>query len=69
MKNKLLTTTAISAAMLMGVSVANAQTTVKGQEKPLIKGGEYLELLAKILKKKDKEMLVLEHPMFYGEQL
>ena len=31
MKNKLLTTTAISAAMLMGVSVANAQTTVKGQ--------------------------------------
>jgi hypothetical protein len=31
MKNKLLTTTAISAAMLMGVSVGNAQTTVKGQ--------------------------------------
>ena len=31
MKKKLLTTTAISAAMLMGVSVANAQTTVKGQ--------------------------------------
>lgn len=31
MKNKLLTTTAISAAMLMGVSFANAQTTVKGQ--------------------------------------
>lgn len=31
MKNKLLTTTAISAAMLMGVSIANAQTTVKGQ--------------------------------------
>lgn len=30
MKNKLLTTTAISAAMLMGVSFANAQTTVKG---------------------------------------
>ena len=33
------------------------------------KGGGYLELLAKILKKRDKEMLVLEHPMFYGEQL
>ena len=31
MKNKLLTTTAISAAMLMGVVSANAQTTVKGQ--------------------------------------
>jgi hypothetical protein len=31
MKNKLLTTTAISAAMLMGVASANAQTTVKGQ--------------------------------------
>jgi len=31
MKNKLLTTTAISAAMLMGVANVNAQTTVKGQ--------------------------------------
>ena len=31
MKNKLLTTTAISAAMLMSVANVNAQTTVKGQ--------------------------------------
>lgn len=31
MKNKLLTTTAISAVMLMGVANVNAQTTVKGQ--------------------------------------
>jgi len=31
MKHKLLTTTAISAAMLMGVANVNAQTTVKGQ--------------------------------------
>jgi hypothetical protein len=31
MKHKLLTTTAITAAMLMGVANVNAQTTVKGQ--------------------------------------